>query len=298
MFLSLVLGQRFKVLGFVSAVAVAFVTPVLARNQSPTFTRPHLNNDNLSAAEHYAWGKIKLGQPANFSLKCEDWSDPKQEDDPGWHDEIKSQCRTLRASFIVDILTKPPLRDSIHYKGVDIRGAKIVGDLDLAFAKIDRAVQITESRFEGDILLRNARADSILALDGSVIAGWLDATELHSNGDLRLPRTSISQAGLTLNNATIAGFIDLSGVTCMGGVQASSLYVGGSLFMGSSGENTASFKDVRLVSAKVVDVLSFIGASFDGDLNANGVQAGELYMRSNPEKQTRIQKGESERRRR
>ena len=242
----------------------------------------------MSAAEQFAWAQIMQGLPANFSEKCDSWLEPKQEDDPGWRDEHK--CRTLSAAFIVDILTKPALSDLIHYKGVDIRGAKIIGDVDLAFAKIDRSIQITESQFEGGISLRYARADSILALDGSVVSGWLDATELHSNGDLRLPRTSISSSGLTLNRATIAGFVDLNGVTCAGRVEANSLQVAKSLFMGSTGDNTATFKDVHLVGAKVKDQLSLIGASFDGDLDLSSVEVGDLFMRSSTDKQTRFKK--------
>ena len=194
------------------------MAPVSARNQPPAFARPHLNNDYLSAAERYAWEQIKLGLPANFNEKCDDWLDPKQGDDPGWRDENK--CRTLRGTFVVDILTRPPLRDSVHYKGIDIHGAKIVGNVDLSFGKIDRPIHIIESRFEGSVSLRNARVESVVVLDSSVITGQVDATELHSDGDLSLRRTSISKEGLRLDRATIAGLVDMTGATCMGDLQA------------------------------------------------------------------------------
>jgi hypothetical protein len=133
-------------------MAVAFSVTALARSLGPPLVRTHPNNDKLNAAERYAWGQIKQGILANFTEKCDyTWLDPKQEGDPRWRDESKSQCRTLRAAFIVDILTNPSFRDAITRKGVDISGAKIVGDVDLAFAKVDWPVQITESRFEGGI---------------------------------------------------------------------------------------------------------------------------------------------------
>jgi hypothetical protein len=142
---AVLLGERSRAIALATVIAVALAVPALARSRVPTLVRVHPNNHHLNAAERYAWGQIRQGLTANFTEKCDDWLDPKQEDDPGWRDEKK--CRTLSAAFMVDILTKPALRDSIHYKGIDVRGAKIVGDVDLAFAKIERPVQISESRY-------------------------------------------------------------------------------------------------------------------------------------------------------
>jgi hypothetical protein len=133
------LGRRYSAIGFATAIAVAFSVPALARSHGTALVRTHSNNDNLSPAERYAWGQIKQGLPANFTEKCDyTWLDPKQGDDPAWRDDDK--CRTLSAAFIVDVLTRPSFRDATTFKGVEIRGAKIIGGVDLAFAKIDRPV--------------------------------------------------------------------------------------------------------------------------------------------------------------
>ena len=97
-------------------------------------SRDHLYPDNSSTADGWAWSQIKQRLPADFGDRCGGWLD--QEDDPAWRDTIK--CRTIPAGFLVDILTKQPLRDAITYKGVGVRGAKIVGEIDLTFAKFDR----------------------------------------------------------------------------------------------------------------------------------------------------------------
>ncbi len=268
-------------------IAVALAVPALARSRVPTLVRVHPNNDHLNAAERYAWGQIRQGLTANFTEKCDDWLDPKQKDDPGWRDEKK--CRTLSAAFIVDILTKPALRDSIHYKGIDVRGAKIVGDVDLAFAKIERPVQISESRFEGGISLRNAHANSIVALEGSVVQSPLDASELHAEGDLILSRATLS-ARLTLSRATIAGVVDMTGATCEGDMEASSLQVG-DFFMRSNSLNVGKFKGVNLLGAKVVGDVDLSGASFDGELHANKLYVGgSLHMDSNGENKATFNK--------
>jgi cytoskeletal protein CcmA (bactofilin family) len=275
-------GPRFRALGLASAMAIAFVAPVLARSHVRASAHGHLYHDNLSAAERYAWEQIKQGLPANFNEECDDWLDPKQGDDPGWRDENK--CRTLRATFVADILTRPPLRDSVHYKGIDIHGAKIVGNVDLSFGKIDRPIHIIESRFEGSVSLRNARVEGVVLLDSSVITGQVDATELHSDGDLSLRRTAISEEGLRLDRATIAGVVDMTGATCMGDLDANSLQTTRDLLLG----NGAKFKNVRLGDGNIGGAISLVGASFDGDFIATGVQATDLLMHSQIGNKTRF----------
>jgi uncharacterized protein YjbI with pentapeptide repeats len=272
-------------------MAVAFSVSALARSPELGLVRTHPNDDNLSAAERYAWGRIQQGLSANFSEKCDGWPDPKQEDDPGWRDESKGKCRTLRATFIIDILTKPSFRDAMTYRGVDIRGAKIIGDVDLAFAKLDRPFQISESRFEGAISLRYAHADSIINLEGSDVGGWLDATGLHSEGELSLRRMRISRAGLVLSRAAITGLVDMSEITCLGDLNADSAKIGGSLFMRANGDNKPSFQDVWLSGANITGSIEMIGASFEGDLNANSIQVGQsVLMYSDAERKTRFRK--------
>jgi hypothetical protein len=51
--------------------------------------------------------------------------------------------------------------------------------------------------------------------------------------------------------------------------------------MSSEGPNKASFKDVVLTGAKITGQISMIGASFDGKLNTEALQAGsDLLMYS------------------
>lgn len=95
--------------------------------------------DDVNTPEGWGWSQIKQGLPADFGDHCGIKLDPRAQDDPWWRDD---SCRTIQASFIVDLLTKSSLHDTIPYKGVVIANAKIVGDVDLGFATIDRPLVV------------------------------------------------------------------------------------------------------------------------------------------------------------
>jgi len=160
----------------VLAIAVGFAASALGRTPSA--------NDNAKSAEGWAWSRIKQGLPADFGDHCGGPLDPTKKDDPAWLDP--KLCRTITAGFLVDILTRSPRRDEATYAGVEIQNAKIVGDVDLSFAKLDRPIQITNSRFEGSISLSYVRAESLVDLGGSLIAGPLDMSSFHSESDVGL----------------------------------------------------------------------------------------------------------------
>ncbi len=255
-------------------LAIAIVISLAATAKAQT----HSKYDDPNTAEGWSWLQIKLGLPADFGSKCGERLDPKGEDNPAYSDPKK--CRTISASFIVNILTDSALRDSIGYNGVDSRNARIDGDVNLDSAKIDRALRIANSRFEGAISLGKAHAASALDLQGSLILGSLNAAEFQSESDFELDGTTIMGA-LDLGSAVIAGYADLRGTDCEGYFNADSFQVGKSLVMRSEDNNKASFKNVSMRGAKITGQIDMNGASFDGDLDADSLQVGgSLFMRS------------------
>jgi hypothetical protein len=55
----------------------------------------------------------------------------------------------------------------VAFEGVQITGARIVGDVELGDAKLNRPIEIKYSRIEGVITLDHAHTDNLISLEGS-----------------------------------------------------------------------------------------------------------------------------------
>jgi uncharacterized protein YjbI with pentapeptide repeats len=248
--------------------------------------------DDVNTPEGWARSQIKQGLPADFADHCGVELDPRAQDDPWWRND---PCRTIQASFIVDLLTKSSLHDTIPYKGIILANAKIVGDLDLEFATIDRPLRIPFSRFEGAMRLDYAHADSLVDFESSLFLGPFSAIAFRSETDVNLPQATIF-GEVSLSRANIKGDILMAGANFKNDLDASEIEVGGSLLMhpGQANKaaraNKATFKKVNLRNATVAGLVSMVGASLDGDLEAPALRVGaDLLMNSAGENKASFQ---------
>ena len=142
-------------------VAFIFTNPAIAWAQVP------YDDDKTPAG--WAWSQIRRDEIADFNQHCMKELDPRAETE--WGDP----CRQILAQFLMDVLTKPKFRYQIPQHGVRLRGAHIVGTIDLADTEIRPAVRIHGSRIEGDATLDDSRWKRPLSLRGSTIAGGFSA---------------------------------------------------------------------------------------------------------------------------
>jgi hypothetical protein len=151
---------------------------------------------------------MKQGEIADFSRHCGTPAlDPKNEQDPRWQDT----CRMISSSFVVDLLTRAPWRNTLPFEGVQITGARIVGKIDLENAKLIRPIEIAGSRIEGALKLDHAHTDSLIRLDGSLIDNDVSADGLQDETDLYFANGAKFTQPVSLKGAKIYGDLNMTG---------------------------------------------------------------------------------------
>ncbi|MGH8896860.1 MAG: hypothetical protein ACRDZ4_07525 [Egibacteraceae bacterium] len=102
---------------------------------------------------------------------------------------------------------------TVHTRGIQVRGAKITGCLDLSFAEFAHPLILRSCFFDGDDPLNFEQSRlPALALSGSHVPG-IFADGLQTRGDVRLDDGFTAQRGVRLINAEIGGDLRCSSGT-------------------------------------------------------------------------------------
>ncbi|WP_043675317.1 hypothetical protein [Streptomyces xylophagus] len=149
--------------------------------------------DDATAAELGMWQAFRNGSVYDLS------SGDTVVDDPHggypWGD-----ARTVRARIVCRLLLDGPPPLSGRVASLKLTGLRITGTLDLAGGTVAPYVELKNCRFEHEILLPEARFQTVRLVNCSVPR--LEAARVHTEGDLHLPRCRFHN-GLRLTDAHI-----------------------------------------------------------------------------------------------
>ena len=228
---------------------------------------------DIKTPEGWAWSEIKQGRVADFNVRCMTPGLDARQQDERW----ANNCRRIPASFLVNILTREPWREQVPQSGVAITGARVFGNLDLANAKLVRAILIEGSRLENGVNLNSTRTENRITIGGSRVWGAFDASSLHSPLSLDLGETFF-EGSVSLRYAEIGGFVSFGGAFFAANLEVGQIRVGASLNM-----RRVVVNEVGLVNARIADTANFEGAMLKGDLIADALQVGSYVTLASTE---------------
>ncbi|MFC5247169.1 membrane-associated oxidoreductase [Streptomyces nigrescens] len=152
----------------------------------------------LTPAERRVWQAFPLGEGVDFRENA----DEDAATGAGWGPE-----RTVRAAVLRVLLLNGPSRDG-EVAGLKLWGARITGELNLKYGRVEHPVRLRSCYFEETPDLYGATL-RILALNDSVLPG-LTAGHLHVDGVLRLTCCRV-KGPVRLAGARISGAVFANG---------------------------------------------------------------------------------------
>ena len=221
-----------------------------------------------SSSEKWAWDRIAGGRTADFNVRfgTEEGSGRKSVD------RFADPRRKLTAGFLRTLLTSEELGRVVPHEGVRIRGAVFETAVDVRDAVLVHPLEISDSRFAGEVMLNRLRTPTSVSFVGSQFQHtiWLDSVRIGGNlgmhdaqFDRVLLKTAVIDGDLNLSRSRVEGELNLNGST-----------VHGTLFF-----KEAMLRGVNLVNAKVGRQLNATSSKFSGTFEANGVSVdGHVLM--------------------
>ncbi len=186
-------------------------------------------------------------------------------------------ARVVRAEVLVELLTANPSTDTLP---VRLRGARIVGPLDLEAKQVTKPIVLQNCYFEQPVNLRQAQA-SVVRFPGCHMPG-LVADQLETRGDLDL-RDGFSTACASLIDARIGGSLYCNGATLTN--DGSVTLNGYNLTVGRDLNCTNAFRSsgcILLINAEIGGILAFTGATLRNPggtaLQAQGMTVGRALF--------------------
>jgi len=201
-------------------------------------------------------------------------------------DEKWPETRNVRADLIRWLFVDREARKQVDPRGIQIRGARITGKLDLSFTNVPFPLALVSCRLQQGLDVSWAKMP-VLDLEGSW-TGEIDADGLKLEGELFLTKGFHAEGEVRLIGATIRGNLEAAGGTFKNSdgdaLSADGIKVNGAVFLrdGFSAEGT-----VRLLNAAIGSDLDATRGTFKNPsakghaLYADGIKVtGSVYLRN------------------
>ena len=180
--------------------------------------------------------------------------------------------REVAAECLVELLTTRP--EAGVLRGVRLRGAEIVGTLDLEASTVLCPLRLEQCQLTSPIVLADAHAPAVRLLQCRLIA--LNAEQLHTRGSFMLDGSDAT-GGVDLSGAQIGGQLSLAGAKLTNhsgpALNADGLRADQGMWCH---EGFAAIGEVNLMWAHVGGVLDFTGAKLTNEcrraLSADGLR--------------------------
>jgi hypothetical protein len=249
--------------------------------------------EGLSQAERKLLQCLPVGEIADFRAGEEAEDDPEQWS--SWGPE-----RTIRADLLAYLCSSQQVHALVHPKGLQVKGARIHGMLDVEGATISFGLSLQDGAIPDGLILSNARIGR-LALDGSylgpvtgdnmVIEGPMLLKQVRVRGQVQLETMRIGSNldctdghfenpegnALNFDQASIKGHVFLdTGFQAKGQVRLFGADIGGQLNC-TEGHFENPKGNALLAELLIVrQVLSLNNLYLDGTLNLGGAKVGFL----------------------
>ncbi len=188
----------------------------------------------------------------------------------------------VRATFIRYLALGGCKACRLHEKGLRVKGARIIGVLDLEGGELPRDLALFDCRFEDEVIFRSAKLQSLF-LNGSLLPKGLNADRLEVKGSAYL-RAAQASGEVRLLGAKLGGDLDCEGAKFNAALDENGVQTG--FAFSADGLETKgyaffrrveAFGAVRLLGAKLGGNLECDGAKFMAARGKGGAQTGFAF---------------------
>ncbi|MEU7554548.1 oxidoreductase [Streptomyces sp. NPDC044571] len=224
---------------------------------------------DLSGPEWRMWQAYRTGSVCDLSTRAADHDDPHSGEPWG-------PQRSVRAAVVALLLLHGPPPVPGRVASLKLRGVRITGRLDLSGGTVQPYVELQSCRFDSEIQLSETRFGTLRMINCAIPR--LDASRLHTEGDLHLPRCRVAR-GIRLTDAQIGTDLLISQAVVQRDNKGRAFAADGmSVAQDFQGELLETYGEVSLRGAKIGVSMNLRGARLRNPYGRRALNAPQLTV--------------------